>query len=77
MLSALSMQGNSMTGEIPDSLYNMKKLEMLRLDDTLMAEDPWLAVSDEGFTGSISTLIGDLKKLRMLLITNNPISGTM
>ena len=56
------VSGNSMFGQIPDSLYNMTKLKMLRLDTTLMAEDPWIVTSEEGFTGSISTRIGEVRE---------------
>jgi hypothetical protein len=55
----------------------MTKLEILRLDDTLMKESPWLVTNDEGFTGSISTSIGNLQELRGLLLNNNPLSGTV
>jgi hypothetical protein len=66
-----------MYGEIPSGLYNMTKLEILRFDDTLMKESPWLVNKDEGFTGSISTLIGNLQELRGLLLNSNPLSGTV
>ena len=55
----------------------MSNLEVLRLDDTLMNEAPWLVVPDEGMTGSISTFIGALQDLRWLLISNNPMTGTV
>ena len=73
----LELNGNSMFGDVPNGLYKMTKLEILRLDDTLMNESPWLVVPDEGFTGSISTFIGGLQDLRWLLLSNNPMTGTM
>jgi len=76
-LEILTVNGNSMFGEIPNGLYKLKKLDTLRLDDTLMGEAPWLVVPDEGFTGSISTLIGGLQDLRWLFLSNNPMTGTM
>lgn len=66
-----------MFGELPQGLWKFKKLQNLRLDDTLMNEAPWLVVPDEGFTGSLSPLIGDMQDLRYLFLNNNPISGTM
>ena len=66
-----------MFGTIPDGLYELKKLEVLRLDDTLTREAPWLAVPNEGISGSISTLIGGLKYLSILYLNNNPMTGTM
>lgn len=76
-MEILEVNGNSMFGEIPQGLYKMSNLEVLRLDDTLMNEAPWLVVPDEGMTGSISTFIGALQDLRWLLISNNPMTGTM
>jgi len=66
-----------MFGQIPNGLFKMKKLEILRLDDTLMDEAPWLAVADQGFTGSISSSIGALQDLKWLLLQNNPLTGTI
>jgi len=66
-----------MFGSIPNGLYKLKKLEILRLDETLMSEAPWLKVPDEGFTGSLDPLIGGLQDLRWLLLSNNPLTGTM
>jgi len=76
-LQSLTVNGNSMHGDIPPGLYNLTKLENLRLDETLMANSPWLVDPDEGFTGTLSERIGELKKLRLLLLSNNPISGTI
>ncbi|EJK63040.1 hypothetical protein THAOC_16324 [Thalassiosira oceanica] len=69
--------GNSMYGSIPLGLYNLTKLEMIRLDDTRQASSPWNIDPDEGFTGTISTRIGQLQRLKILLLSNNPLSGTM
>lgn len=66
-----------MTGDIPQGLYKLTKLEILRLDETLEGQAPWFVVPDEGFTGSISTLIGGLQDLRWLVLSNNPLTGTM
>lgn len=66
-----------MYGEIPNGLYKMKKLEILRLDNTMTREEPWMVVSDEGFTGSLNPLIGDMKDLKWLFLSDNPINGTM
>lgn len=70
-------KGNSMYGSIPLGLYNLTKLEMIRLDDTRQASSPWNIDPDEGFTGTISTRIGQLQRLKILLLSNNPLSGTM
>ena len=76
-LEILEANGNSLFGEIPQGLYKMLGLEVLRVDDTLMDEPPWLVVPDEGISGSISTFIGGLQDLRWLLLSNNPMTGTM
>ena len=46
------------------------------LDEKTLTDAP-LVEPNQGFTGSISTLIGRFKDLRWLLLNNNPISGTM
>lgn len=66
-----------MYGEIPFGLYKLQDLIVLRLDDTLEKQDPWIVDPNEGFTGSLTTHIGGMKDLRWLLLNNNPISGTM
>jgi len=76
-LEILMVNGNSMYGPVPESLFSLKKLEVIRLDETLSADPPWIEVSDEGFTGSISTEIGQLKNLKWLLLHSNPLSGTV
>lgn len=76
-LEILTVNGNSMYGSIPLGLYNLTKLEMIRLDDTRQASSPWNIDPDEGFTGTISTRIGQLQRLKILLLSNNPLSGTI
>ena len=66
-----------MYGEIPDGLYKLSRLKWLRLDDTLERQYPWLIVPDEGFSGTISTRIGQLKSLKLLFLSDNPLTGTM
>ena len=66
-----------MYGSIPLGLYELNKLEVIRLDDTRQASSPWNIDPDEGFTGTISTRIGQLQRLKILLLSNNPLSGTM
>ncbi|KAL7463599.1 hypothetical protein ACHAXS_003955 [Conticribra weissflogii] len=76
-LEILMVNGNSMYGPVPESLFSLKKLEVIRLDETLSADPPWIEVSDEGFTGSISKEIGQMKNLKWLLLHSNPLSGTV
>jgi len=82
-LEVLRVDVNEMGGEIPDSLYNLKKLKKLWLQDTLgceeVADGNWRCQvdSDSGFYGSISTKIGNLKKLSHLLVNENPLTGTL
>jgi len=71
---------NEMDGKIPSSLYNLKKLKKLWLHDTLKCEENGMACSADkefGFTGSIMTEIGNLKKLSQIFISNNPLTGTV
>jgi len=53
-----------LSGELPESLFELTKLE-------------WLRISKCGFSGSISTNIGQLTKLRQLLVRDNRFSGTL
>jgi Leucine-rich repeat (LRR) protein len=88
-LEDLRLNENEMTGIIPDSLYTLRKLKMLWLHDTLHCEvvgetalnpDGELECgvdSDYGFKGTISTEIGNLKKLSHVLLNNNPLNGTI
>eukprot|EP00580_Thalassiosira_gravida_P019295 CAMPEP_0201663200 /NCGR_PEP_ID=MMETSP0494-20130426/5063_1 /ASSEMBLY_ACC=CAM_ASM_000839 /TAXON_ID=420259 /ORGANISM="Thalassiosira gravida, Strain GMp14c1" /LENGTH=690 /DNA_ID=CAMNT_0048141739 /DNA_START=37 /DNA_END=2109 /DNA_ORIENTATION=+ len=82
-LEDLRLHENEMTGKIPDSLYSIRKLKQLWLQDTLHCEEvegveySCSADSDVGFSGTISTKIGNLKKLKALFINNNPIGGVV
>ena len=79
-LEVLRLNENEMDKGIPDSLYTLRKLKMLWLHDTVLCDkDGFECVidSDTGFTGTISTEIGNLKKLSSLLIHNNPFEGTI
>jgi len=82
-LEDLRLHENEMTGIIPDSLYSIRKLKQLWLQDTLKCEYvagvgySCAADSTVGFDGTISTKIGNLKKLKVLLINNNPIGGVI
>eukprot|EP00585_Thalassiosira_rotula_P004091 CAMPEP_0196142354 /NCGR_PEP_ID=MMETSP0910-20130528/11563_1 /TAXON_ID=49265 /ORGANISM="Thalassiosira rotula, Strain GSO102" /LENGTH=688 /DNA_ID=CAMNT_0041403657 /DNA_START=40 /DNA_END=2106 /DNA_ORIENTATION=- len=82
-LEDLRLHENEMDGEIPDSLYSLRKLKNLWLQDTVHCEDvqgkgyECSADSDFGFSGTISTKIGNLKKLKALYINNNPIGGVI
>mmetsp|Transcript_47591 Transcript_47591/g.101133 ORF Transcript_47591/g.101133 Transcript_47591/m.101133 type:complete len:690 (-) Transcript_47591:233-2302(-) len=80
-LEDLRLHENEMYGAIPDSLYNLRKLKKLWLQDTVFCdrEEPYECTteSDYGFEGTISKEIGNLKKLQMLLINNNPLGGTL
>lgn len=82
-LEDLRLHENEMRGKIPDSLYSIRKLKQLWLQDTLHCEQVEGAGyscstdSDVGFSGTISTKIGNLKKLKALYIHNNPIGGVI
>lgn len=82
-LEDLRLHENEMSGPIPDSFYNLIKLKKVWLQDTIFCEEVWggslecAATSDYGFTGTISTQIGNLNKLEQLLISNNPFEGTV
>ena len=79
-LEVLRLNENEMDMGIPDSLYTLHKLKMLWLHDTVLCNDDGLECvidSDTGFSGTISTEIGNLKKLSSLLIHNNPFEGTI
>eukprot|EP00584_Thalassiosira_punctigera_P024894 CAMPEP_0172558972 /NCGR_PEP_ID=MMETSP1067-20121228/81870_1 /TAXON_ID=265564 ORGANISM="Thalassiosira punctigera, Strain Tpunct2005C2" /NCGR_SAMPLE_ID=MMETSP1067 /ASSEMBLY_ACC=CAM_ASM_000444 /LENGTH=219 /DNA_ID=CAMNT_0013348455 /DNA_START=188 /DNA_END=847 /DNA_ORIENTATION=- len=81
-LEDLRLHENEMYGPIPDSLYNLRKLKKLWLQDTLLCEEVDFGYdcrvdSGFGFEGTISTEIGNLNKLQMLLVNNNPLDGTI
>ena len=73
---------NEMFGTIPDSLYDLAKLKQLWLQDTVHCvevDENWNCEvdMDYGFEGSIRTEIGNLTKLEMLILNNNPLTGTI
>ncbi|KAL7544007.1 hypothetical protein ACHAXR_013414 [Thalassiosira sp. AJA248-18] len=77
-LEDLRLNENPMNGTIPESLYNLDKLKYLWLQDTLNCQGGECAMDSKvGFSGSISTNIGNLKKLSWLLIDNNPFEGSI
>eukprot|EP00578_Thalassiosira_sp_NH16_P004772 CAMPEP_0181134596 /NCGR_PEP_ID=MMETSP1071-20121207/32172_1 /TAXON_ID=35127 /ORGANISM="Thalassiosira sp., Strain NH16" /LENGTH=728 /DNA_ID=CAMNT_0023221125 /DNA_START=39 /DNA_END=2225 /DNA_ORIENTATION=- len=92
-LEDLRVNENRMTGVIPSEIYNLKKLKKLWLQDTSGCDmvnvtdpnDPTVVFEqqeckitrDVGFSGTLGTEIGNLKKLNQLLINNNPIAGTI
>mmetsp|Transcript_31133 Transcript_31133/g.56483 ORF Transcript_31133/g.56483 Transcript_31133/m.56483 type:complete len:687 (+) Transcript_31133:111-2171(+) len=79
-LEVLRLHETEMDKGIPDSLYTLRKLKMLWLHDTILCNKKGLECvidSDTGFTGTISTEIGNLKKLSSLLIQNNNFEGTI
>jgi len=78
-LQDLRLGGNMMFGPIPDSLYKLSKLKMLWLQDTLFCTEDWecRVTKDEGFSGTLSTEIGNLKKLSYLILNANPFEGSI
>mmetsp|Transcript_1716 Transcript_1716/g.3275 ORF Transcript_1716/g.3275 Transcript_1716/m.3275 type:complete len:665 (-) Transcript_1716:310-2304(-) len=81
-LEDLRVHENEMWGLIPMTFYNLQKMKSIWFQDTLLCEqidesfecdpDP-----DVGFEGSISTEIGNMKKLSQILLNNNPFTGTL
>jgi hypothetical protein len=90
-LEDLRVSENPMSGRIPETMYNLKKLKKLWLQDTMECvwanmtlpdgteyQDWDCDMTDEfGFIGTISTEIGNLKRLQHLVINNNPLTGTI
>lgn len=69
-----------MYGTIPDSFYNLVKMKKIWFQDTLACSNvtgDCEASSDEGFTGSLQTEIGNLKDLQYLILENNPFTGVI
>ena len=69
-----------MYGTIPDSFYNLVKMKKIWFEDTLACSNvtgDCEASSDEGFTGSLQTEIGNLKDLQYLILDNNPFTGVI
>eukprot|EP00039_Didymoeca_costata_P030340 m.29080 g.29080 ORF g.29080 m.29080 type:complete len:981 (+) comp8062_c0_seq1:266-3208(+) len=63
-LRVLRFFENNMSGPIPDSLWNLYKLEILELEQN-------------EFTGTISPAIGNLKKMKLLYIFKNQFDGKL
>ena len=68
-LETLSLNTLSMGGRIPDSLYNLLNLKVFMIHNN----NP----NNPGFEGSIKTEIGNLKNLTHLLLSGNPLTGTL
>jgi len=86
-LEDLRLHETEMFGPLPEPLYNLKKLTKLWLHDTIHCEEVegsqqlegWECAmsSDHGFSGTISTKIGNLGRLSNLFLNNNPLEGTL
>ena len=85
-LESLKVSDNEMFGPIPDSLYGLGKLKQLWLQDTVRCVEVeggddgdynCEVDMDYGFEGSIRAEIGNLTKLEMLVLNNNPLTGTI
>ena len=69
-----------MYGTIPDCFYNRVKMKKIWFQDTLACSNvtgDCEASSEEGFTGSLQTEIGNLKDLQYLILENNPLTGVL
>lgn len=84
----LSLSGNKLTGQIPDSIGNMSSLSVIDLSrNNLMGSIPssmgkcsYLKVLDLGnnnLSGEIPNSIGQLNQLQSLHLNDNLISGTL
>jgi hypothetical protein len=62
--TALSVEGNNVTGTLPESLYSLASLEVLTL-------------ASNALNGTISTKIGNMGKLTSLNIAANGFTGTL
>lgn len=89
-LVQLQVGCNSLGGEIPDSLFALPRLEILRLNDNQFegqlphfpnaAFASALAIIDVGgnrLEGSIPILIFELKRLNLLVLSSNEFNGTI
>jgi hypothetical protein len=79
-LEDIRLGENQMYGTIPDSFYNLVKMKKIFFEDTLECSNvtgDCEASSVEGFEGSLQTEIGNMKDLSMLVINNNPLTGTL
>jgi len=66
-LEVLSLYKNSLSGTIPDSLYNLTHLKELHLRN-----------NEPGFSGSIKPEVGNLTKLEQFVLSHNPLlSGSI
>jgi Leucine-rich repeat (LRR) protein len=79
-LEDIRLGENRMYGTIPDSFYNLVKMKKIWFQDTFECSnvtDDCAASSVEGFEGSLQSEIGNMKDLSMLVINNNPLTGTL
>jgi hypothetical protein len=79
-LEDIRLGENSMYGTIPDSFYNLVKMKKIWFQDTLACSNvtgDCEASSEEGFSGSLQTEIGNLKDLQYLILENNPLTGVL
>ena len=82
-LADLRVHENEMWGKLPDTFWSLTKMKKLWLQDTIECEqdeaDEWKCMQsrEKGFEGSISTEIGNMKKLSQLLLNNNPFTGVV
>ncbi|MCB0834783.1 MAG: leucine-rich repeat domain-containing protein, partial [Bacteroidetes bacterium] len=61
---------NRMRGSLPDSLYNLSELRQFNAYG-----QTYIDYQNGGFTGSISTRIGELTKLTELVLSNSKLTG--
>lgn len=88
-LEVLQLYQNEFYGPIPDSLYQCTDMKDLFLHDTLHCPEtitinatggeeysyPCELSKEVGLTGSIKSEIGQMRKLRRLQLSNNPLTG--
>ena len=60
----MELHSNQLTGEIPESLYNLTNLV-------------WLLLSENDLSGSISSDIGNLTNLQKLFLKDNKFTGNI
>ncbi|KAK7246116.1 hypothetical protein RIF29_40975 [Crotalaria pallida] len=71
MLVSLTLINNSFTGVIPDSIGNLRNIQLLGLLGNRLSSDP---VSQEI---SFLTSLTNCRKLKSILLSNNPLNGTL
>ena len=79
-LEDIRLGENRMYGTIPDSFYNLVKMKKIWLQDTVECSNvtgDCQPSSSEGFEGSLQTQIGNMEDLTMLVLNNNPLTGTL